>query len=126
MPTLLADFYQVQRIEALEENAYTISLTLNADHPIFDGHFPHQPVTPGVCVIQIVKEITEKIVDKTLFFQQVKQAKFSSLIDPKVSNVLRIELTIKTGENNDILIQSQIFYQETISVKLSGVLQILA
>lgn len=126
MPTLLADFYQVQRIEALEENAYTITLTLNADHPIFDGHFPQQPVTPGVCVIQIVKEITEKIVDKTLFFQQVKQAKFSSLIDPKVSNVLRIELTIKTGDNNDILIQSQIFYQETISVKLSGVLQILA
>ena len=35
-------------------------LFINADHKIFEGHFPNQPVVPSVYIIQIIKEIDEK------------------------------------------------------------------
>lgn len=125
MSKLLSDFYQIQSIQPLNEGEYAITLTLNADHCIFDGHFPQQPVTPGVCVIQMLKEITEKIVEKDLFIQQVKQAKFSCLIDPKVCNTLTINLMIKPEEDTAFTILSSVFYQEALAVKLNSRLQII-
>ena len=33
-----------------------IWLRLNPDHPIYHAHFPGNPITPGVCIVQIVGE----------------------------------------------------------------------
>ena len=34
-------------------------ISLNADNVIYKAHFPSNPITPGVCLIQIALEITE-------------------------------------------------------------------
>ena len=37
-----------------------VSVKLNAHHPIFKGHFPGQPVLPGVCMLEMIQEIMEE------------------------------------------------------------------
>ena len=36
-----------------------VMIRLNPEHEIFRAHFPGQPITPGVCQIQMVTEISE-------------------------------------------------------------------
>ncbi|MDR0605106.1 MAG: hypothetical protein LBG80_12460 [Bacteroidales bacterium] len=37
-----------------------ITVKLNCNHKIFSGHFPDNPILPGVCALQIAKELLQK------------------------------------------------------------------
>ena len=46
---LLADFYTIEILHETTPGEYTATVTLNAAHPLYAGHFPGNPVVPG-CV----------------------------------------------------------------------------
>ena len=50
--------YRILNISG-ENNAIEAIIELDEHHDIFKGHFPGQPVLPGVCMLQITKEILE-------------------------------------------------------------------
>jgi 3-hydroxyacyl-[acyl-carrier-protein] dehydratase len=55
---LLNDFYTLtEKIEV--PGVVKAKIAINKRHRIFDGHFPGLPVVPGVCMLQIVREIME-------------------------------------------------------------------
>ncbi len=53
---LINDFFTVTSLSG-EAPSFRALLTVNARHRIFDGHFPGQPVVPGVCLMQMVQEV---------------------------------------------------------------------
>jgi 3-hydroxyacyl-[acyl-carrier-protein] dehydratase len=55
---------------------------LDEKHFIYQAHFPGEPVTPGVCIIQIAKELLEDHLQHDLVIRQVKNVKFLSVISP--------------------------------------------
>jgi 3-hydroxyacyl-[acyl-carrier-protein] dehydratase len=55
---------------------------LHADHPVFAGHFPGQPVLPGVCQLAIIKDLAEKALHRRLVMQHADQVKFLAMVDP--------------------------------------------
>jgi 3-hydroxyacyl-[acyl-carrier-protein] dehydratase len=55
---------------------------IHADHPVFSGHFPGQPVLPGVCQLAIVKELAERALNRGLVMQHADQVKFLAMVDP--------------------------------------------
>lgn len=75
------DFFFLSEVHSAEA-AVTAEVRFNADHAIFQGHFPGQPVVPGVCMLQLIKEITEQQTGKALFMQEAALCKFLSVIDP--------------------------------------------
>src|SRR5690606_23989062 len=89
--TLLPDFYHVEHIRSLPNNVYVAEVRLNPAHPIFDGHFPDNPVAPGVCMMQIVKELTETVERKILFLVRASNVKFTALINPEKNALLQFE-----------------------------------
>lgn len=58
------------------------NLEMNAGHFIYKAHFPGQPITPGVCIVQIAKELLEDYVQKPLEIVKIKNVKFLSVITP--------------------------------------------
>ena len=48
------DFFTFTALQ-LEGDMVTTNIELNAAHSIFKGHFPGQPIVPGVCMMQMVK-----------------------------------------------------------------------
>ncbi len=76
--------YQEEKIEA--------EISIDIHHKIFEGHFPGQPVLPGVCMIQIVKELVEKAMNKKLWMVAASQCKFISLADPTKGNQYQITI----------------------------------
>ena len=62
---LINDFFKV--LESNNTDNTLVSLVkINAQHTIFDGHFPNNPVTPGVVQLQMVKELLEQNLNKNL------------------------------------------------------------
>ena len=41
-------------------------LRLNPEHFIYQAHFPGEPVTPGVCILQIGKELLAELLQESL------------------------------------------------------------
>ncbi len=122
---LLTDFYTIQKMESLEAGKYMAVIQLNKNHEVFKGHFPNNPVLPGVCTMQIIKELTETIVAKPLFLSRAINVKFMALINPEVNSVLRFELDIETAENGEIKVKNSTFFDTTLALKLSNNYKVL-
>ena len=117
---LLTDFYTIQKIDEVETGKYSALIHLNKDHDVFKGHFPNNPVLPGVCTMQIIKELTETIVQKSLVLSRAINVKFMALINPVVNPTLRLELDIETLENGEIKVKNSTFFDATLALKLSN------
>ena len=76
------------------------------------------PITPGVCQIQIVKELLEDCLNKTLAIQGVKNAKFLSVLSPENNSVKVILSKIKL-EDNQYRAQAVIADERNTYAKLS-------
>lgn len=78
---LLNDFFHIIT-NTRTEGTYICSIELNATHVIYKAHFPGNPVTPGVCLLQIATECLEQDFGKRLYIREVKNLKFLSVLSP--------------------------------------------
>lgn len=118
MQTILTDFYTLESSDKLENGSFSANIKLNKDHNIFNGHFPGNPVTPGVCMMQIVKELTEEFTGKKLFLKSASNVKFMAIINPFETPNLTMQLDIKEIEN-EVKVKNTTAFGETIALKLS-------
>ncbi|WP_082002097.1 3-hydroxyacyl-ACP dehydratase [Chryseobacterium sp. JAH] len=118
MQTILTDFYTLESSEKTENGSFIANIKLNKDHDIFNGHFPGNPVTPGVCMMQIVKELTEEFTGKKLFLRSASNVKFMAIINPFETPELKMQLDIKEEESN-VKVKNTTSFGETIALKMS-------
>jgi len=118
---LLKDFYTVISLENRADSKYKAVVLINEKHDVFKGHFPGNPIMPGVCMMQIIKELTEQITDSSLFMQSVSNVKFMALINPFQTPKLLLELDVTTTEDNLVKVKHVSYFDETIALKLSSV-----
>ncbi|MCY1663690.1 3-hydroxyacyl-ACP dehydratase [Chryseobacterium sp. SL1] len=118
MQSILTDFYTLQSYEKTESGNFTAQISLNKDHDIFKGHFPGNPVTPGVCMMQIVKELTEEFTGSSLFLKTASNVKFMAIINPFETPDLKIQLDITENEG-DVKVKNTTSFGETIALKMS-------
>jgi 3-hydroxyacyl-[acyl-carrier-protein] dehydratase len=118
---LLKDFYKVISIENTAENKHLVLININAAHEVFGGHFPDNPIMPGVCMMQIIKELTEQISGSSLFMQSASNVKFMALINPFNTPDLRLELDITKTDTDLIKVKNVTYFEDTVALKLSSV-----
>jgi 3-hydroxyacyl-[acyl-carrier-protein] dehydratase len=89
------------KIEKLEnsDNLIKAELSINANSPIFKGHFPGQPVVPGACILQVVKEVLEDALGQSLQIQKAGNLKFIAMIDPLKTAAVQLEIAYKIIDN---------------------------
>ena len=96
----------------------TAALTFNAGHRIFEGHFPGQPVVPGVCMMQLVRELVETyLLRGKARVTQADNLKFLTMIDPRESPTVRAE--VKYEENGKVV--ARFFNETTTFFKMNAV-----
>ncbi len=94
---LAGNFYTVTA-QSRELGQVTATIELNAAHPIFQGHFPEQPVVPGVCMMQTITEMLESALDKKVMLKKASQMKFLHMIDPVKQPLVDVSLTYKEDD----------------------------
>lgn len=118
---ILQDFYKILSEEKISDSKYTITILVNEKHEVFKGHFPGNPIMPGVCMIQIIKELTESITKSSLMIQSLANVKFMALINPEVTPELRLELDVTTTEDDLVKVKNTTYFNDTTALKLSTV-----
>lgn len=100
---LLDNFYTIDTTTTTDADSWSVALTLNSEHALYQGHFPGHPVVPGVCTLQLIKECAEGICGHSLQYTQIGSCKFLSAIDPTQTNKLELSLTLKETEKKGVL-----------------------
>lgn len=118
---VLKNFYKILSEEKTGDSKYNFTILVNEKHEVFKGHFPGNPIMPGVCMIQIIKELTESITKSSLMIQSLTNVKFMALINPEVTPELRLELDVTTTEEGLVKVKNTTYFNDTTALKLSTV-----
>jgi 3-hydroxyacyl-[acyl-carrier-protein] dehydratase len=116
---LLNDFFTINETVQSETEIWA-ELLINSNHKIFEGHFPDQPVVPGVCMMQMIKEILETIIDKETNLVQAADMKFLAVINPLENNLIHASIKYATDETGAINIVGSLFKDELVHFKCKG------
>lgn len=121
---LIEGLYTVLDLEQ-NDNTAVANIKLNREHKIFEGHFPGNPVMPGVCMIQIIKELTEKAVGKSLFLNTSSNVKFMAIINPEKNDILCLNLVISQTDGQ-IKVKNTTLFEDTLALKLNATFTIVS
>lgn len=115
---LLNSFYTVAQQEH-QPGSVKATLHINAGHSIFEGHFPGHPVVPGVCMMQMVREVMELNTGSKLLVAGADMMKFLTIINPAENNVVDLRVTYTEAEGelsiNATLFSGSVTYFKFIS-----------
>lgn len=94
-------FLLIDRVEELEPGKRVkAKKNVSVNEPFFQGHFPHEPVMPGVLIVEAMAQAgavallsLEDFKGKTAYFGGIDKAKFRKKVVPGDTLILEIELT---------------------------------
>ena len=91
---LIPGFYTILGREKQDEQTYMFRFTLNSEADVYRGHFPCNPIAPGVCSLQMIKECLQSVLSReTLRLSTIKQCRFSCLLRPSEKD-LQLEIKL--------------------------------
>ena len=91
---MLNNLYVIQQLTP-QEGGYRAEVTLNPHHPIYQGHFPGHPITPGVCLLEIIRSCAEAALGYPMLLTDIKSCKFTAPIIPKEGEVLSLRFSFE-------------------------------
>ncbi|MBP5388136.1 MAG: beta-hydroxyacyl-ACP dehydratase [Prevotella sp.] len=59
-----------------------IQIKMNAGHPIYQAHFPGNPITPGVCIVKLISELLGQMFNSDVSLTKIVNLKFIAPISP--------------------------------------------
>lgn len=110
--------------DAKSEGKHDFLISLDKSHFIYQAHFPGEPITPGVCIMQIAKELLEVSTDLKLNLTSVKNIKFLRIISPAEITDITYSLGKIVREEDCVKVQVTVVDGDDVYAKLSLVCQI--
>lgn len=110
---LNGDFFRIEsRVEGLPQGQSGFNVILNPDHLIYKAHFPGMPVTPGVCILQMIQELLSVLEDTPLYIKKIKNAKFTNMISPVSDSRIAVLFNSVSEEDSGLKAQGVVARRE--------------
>ena len=116
----LQSLYAISDLKS-SEGTFSASLSFNPGHKIFEGHFPGQPVVPGVALIHILKDLCSRIAGTDVKLVKATNIKFLNMIDPRDNVMYSISGAFSQKEDEMISLTATIGNEEAIKIKFKGI-----
>ena len=95
----------VDRVMSLSDNKITIESDINPEAEFFRGHFPNQPIMPGVLIIETVAQAGALLIsmahglefDEFIAFTGVDEVKFRQPVYPNETMRVDVEIVKSRG-----------------------------
>ena len=78
---LLDDFFYITD-SIINQDNIKCEVSFNEKHSIYKAHFIGNPITPGVCLVQMAIEILEHIFNRSFVLLSVRSIKFKKPVIP--------------------------------------------
>ena len=96
---LIKDYYTIEDVVKKDDGTACFQIHLRPDSAVYEGHFPGEPVSPGVCNIQMIKECAEQVAGKSLLLNNLQQCRLTTLMTPVQHP--QVEVNIHLEEKGD-------------------------
>lgn len=123
---MLIENFSTLLAEKITGESIVSEIKINAAHPLFDGHFPENPITPGVVMIQLFKEQAERFTGKKLQVTKASNIKFLSVIDPIKEPEVQLDSKINEKGEEIVLMGKALLQDQMVSMKLKLTFKIVA
>ncbi len=70
---------------------------------VYEGHFPGDPVCPGVCNIETIKECAMLLTGETLRYAGIKQCRLTALATPTACPEVNVDVKLTPGDDGYIV-----------------------
>lgn len=90
---LLNEYFRIIS-QTATDSVTTFHVLLLADHPVYRGHFPGNPVSPGVCNMQMIKECAEQLIGHEVLLDNVRQYRLMEVLSPQRTPELDIDVEV--------------------------------
>jgi len=109
-------FLLVDRIVELEMGKKIVGIkNVTINEPFFQGHFPGQPVMPGVLILEAMAQVAgvmalstvpaEQVKNKVIYFMTIDKAKFRKPVVP--GDQVRFEMDVLRMRSNTMSFKGQ-------------------
>lgn len=102
-----------------DEGSIRASIAIDPKHAIFKGHFPGNPVTPGVTQIEIVRQIVSEALKKSLLLSEAKDIKYINPILPAQMDSIHLEAAY-SNDSGQIKLNCVLSASDVIFTKIRG------
>lgn len=114
----LSGFYTLVS-EQHGESGTELTVSIHANHRVYEGHFPSQPVAPGAALTQMVIDEAVRLQDNRVRFAGARQIKFLKVLDPNVTATIQLHYTFaeRDGQQQFVCVGKE---GESVFFKIHG------
>jgi len=84
--------------DILTDNGNQLTLKMAEGHPVYQGHFPGNPITPGVLTLKMVRECVSRYIGRELHYASIKSCRLVAMVRP--GDTLRLTMETREEEGN--------------------------
>lgn len=114
----LDDLFIIKSVEETE-NGFTARLCCNPAHPVYQAHFPDNPITPGACLLKTAGEVLQQKLERPLYMKSSKNIKYLNLLIPAKEKEVRYEFSNITEIEMGCKAQLVIADENSVYAKMS-------
>lgn len=127
-------FLFIDRIIEVNDNSAIAERVVRAEEPHFEGHYPGNPIMPGVLLCEAVfqtaavyimkqKEASGEIGGRTPILARIKEAKFKQMVTP--GDVIRIEATYTEALSSFHFMKGKVFLNDRVAMSIDFALALV-
>ncbi len=112
-------FYTINAINEADKMLQA-EITIDPKHEVFAGHFPDNPVTPGVVQMEIIKELLTVHFNRPFQLKTMGNCKFLAILNPNETPDVLVKITLVPTETGTLKISGAISSDATTFLKIQA------
>lgn len=117
---MIDDYFTILRCSPDSRLKGKVRVRLNPDCTVYAGHFPSEPVSPGVCNIEMVRQCAELIHNHTLRINSIKQCRLTTLMTPLLHPQADVNIDMQAKEEGSYRLVAAIGEGESMYLTLKA------
>jgi 3-hydroxyacyl-[acyl-carrier-protein] dehydratase len=118
-----SDLFDFNNLDPNSDPLSMCEVSFDLTHPVFEAHFPGQPIVPGAYLIYIFKTLIKHRLNKNIIIREIPQIKYIAPIDPKVTPTVLVQMKITTknerpyakidlrSQESELLTKAEFYYE---------------
>jgi 3-hydroxyacyl-[acyl-carrier-protein] dehydratase len=117
----MSNLYSFHNLQSIA-GAFRAEVGFDASHPVFAGHFPGQPIVPGVILVEILTSVVAEVTGKQVIIKEASVIKFLQVIDPLAHPTVVLEGTINEDDAGNFKADATFRQGELLFAKMKGLI----
>jgi 3-hydroxyacyl-[acyl-carrier-protein] dehydratase len=114
------DFYTIGKQTNID-GGLLVEVKFNPDHKIYQAHFPQNPITPGVMLIEMVKELLMGFYNTPLTLLAAKNVKFLHVVNPLEHPLVDFKIITSVDADDTIKANVSVEKDDVVFAKIVNV-----